>query len=98
MQTDRSLISLADLVRRAQAIVDPQGEDAAVTELVTRHEDADDPLRGQLAGLGARGPPAPPSGARAGGAAGAVWGAPASPRRSSWPKRSCSTSRTASTR
>src|SRR3954471_19231655 len=54
MQTDRSLISLADLVRRAQAIVDPQGEDAAVAEFVTRHEDADEPVRGQLDGLDER--------------------------------------------
>src|SRR5689334_16359539 len=54
MQTDRTLISLADLVRHAGAIVDPQGDDAAVTELVTRHEDADEPVRGQLDGLDAR--------------------------------------------
>jgi hypothetical protein len=54
MQTDRSLISLADLVRRAQAIVDPHGEDDAVTEFVTRHEDADEPVRGQLDGLDER--------------------------------------------
>jgi hypothetical protein len=54
MPTDRTLISLADLVRRAQAIVDPQGEDDAVTELVTRHEDADEPVRGQLDGLDER--------------------------------------------
>src|SRR3954464_12032553 len=54
MPTDRSLISLADLVRRAQAIVDPQGEDDAVSELVTRHEDADEPVRGQLNGLDER--------------------------------------------
>src|SRR3954471_17673510 len=54
MQTDRSLISLADLVRRAQAIVDPTGADAAVTEFVTRHEDADEPVRGQLDGLDER--------------------------------------------
>jgi hypothetical protein len=54
MQTDRSLISLADLVRHAQAIVDPAGEDAAVTEFVLRHEDADEPVRGQLDGLDER--------------------------------------------
>jgi hypothetical protein len=51
MPTDRQLISLADLVRRAGAIVDPTGEDAAVKELVTRHEDADEPVRGILDGL-----------------------------------------------
>jgi hypothetical protein len=51
MPTDRSLISLADLVRRAAAIVDPPGEDAAVEELALRHEDADQPVRGMLDGL-----------------------------------------------
>src|SRR3954452_5118608 len=54
MPTDPTLISLADLVRRAGAIVDPGGDDAAVAELVTRHEDADEPVRGQLAGLDER--------------------------------------------
>jgi hypothetical protein len=54
MPTDRTLISLGDLVRHAQAIVDPQGDDAAVTEFVTRHEDADEPVRGQLDGLDER--------------------------------------------
>jgi hypothetical protein len=48
MPTDRQLITLADLVRRAAAIVDPNGDDAAVAELVTRHEDADEPVRGIL--------------------------------------------------
>jgi hypothetical protein len=51
MPTDRQLISLADLVRRAGAIVDPTGDDAAVAELVARHEDADEPVRGILDGL-----------------------------------------------
>src|SRR5690242_4210297 len=51
MPTDRQLITLSDLVRRAGAIVDPTGEDAAVQELVTRHEDADEPVRGILDGL-----------------------------------------------
>jgi hypothetical protein len=54
MPTDPTLISLADLVRRAGAIVDPGGDDAAVAELVTRHEDADEPVRGQLDGLDER--------------------------------------------
>src|SRR3954452_14938331 len=54
MPTDRTLISLADLVRHAGAIVDPGGDDAAVSELVTRHEDADEPVRGQLNGLDER--------------------------------------------
>jgi hypothetical protein len=48
MPTDRSLISLSDLVRRAAAIVDPGGDDPAVVELVTRFEDSDEPVRGVL--------------------------------------------------
>src|SRR5919112_5559965 len=51
MPTDRTLISLSDLVRRAVAIVDPPGEDAAVEEFAVRFEDADQPVRGQLDGL-----------------------------------------------
>jgi hypothetical protein len=51
MPTDRSLITLSDLVRRAAAIVDPGGDDAAVVELVTRFEDADEPVRGILDSL-----------------------------------------------
>jgi hypothetical protein len=48
MPTDRSLITVSDLVRRAAAIVDPGGDDAAVVELVTRFEDDDEPARGVL--------------------------------------------------
>jgi hypothetical protein len=48
MPTDRSLITLSDLVRRAAAIVDPQGDDPAVVELVMRFEDDDEPVRGVL--------------------------------------------------
>jgi hypothetical protein len=48
MPTDRTLISLSDLVRRAAAIVDPEEADPAVAELVLRHEDADEPVRGLL--------------------------------------------------
>jgi hypothetical protein len=48
MPTDRSLISVSDVVRRAAAIVDPGGDDPAVTELVTRFEDDDEPVRGVL--------------------------------------------------
>jgi hypothetical protein len=48
MPTDRSTISLADLVREATAIVDPQGRDPAVVELATRFGDADEPVRGVL--------------------------------------------------
>jgi hypothetical protein len=51
MPTDRSLITVSDLVRRAAAIVDPGGDDAAVTELVTRFEDDDEPVRGVLDSL-----------------------------------------------
>src|ERR671933_30095 len=48
MPTDRSLITVSDLIRRAAAIVDPSGDDAAVVELVTRFEDDDEPVRGVL--------------------------------------------------
>ncbi len=48
MPTDRTLITVSDLVRRAAAIVDPGGDDPAVVELVTRFEDDDEPVRGVL--------------------------------------------------
>ena len=48
MPTDRSLITIADLVRRAAAIVDPDGDDPAVVELGARFEDDDEPVRGVL--------------------------------------------------
>ena len=48
MPTDRDLITLSELVRRAAAIVDPPGEDAAVEEFAVRFEDADQPVRGLL--------------------------------------------------
>ena|ERR1700712_760748 len=51
MPTDRDPITLSELVRRAAAIVDPPGEDAAVEEFATRFEDADEPVRGELEGL-----------------------------------------------
>ena len=51
MPTDRELITLSDLVRRAAAIVDPPGEDAAVEEFAVRFEDADQPVRGVLDSL-----------------------------------------------
>jgi hypothetical protein len=44
-------ITLAEIVRRAAAIVDPPGEDPAVEEFAVRFEDADQPVRGQLDGL-----------------------------------------------
>lgn len=51
MPTDRTTISVADLVREATAIVDPQGRDPAVVELATRFGDADEPVRGVLDSL-----------------------------------------------
>src|SRR3954465_2794843 len=51
MPTDRTLITLADLVRRAAAIVDPNGADPAVAELVVRFDDDDEPVRGILDSL-----------------------------------------------
>jgi hypothetical protein len=48
MATDRTLITLSDLVRRAAAIVDPGGDDPGVVELATRHDDDDEPVRGIL--------------------------------------------------
>jgi hypothetical protein len=48
MPTDRSLITVSDLVRQAAAIVDPQGEDPAVVELADRFGDDDEPVRGVL--------------------------------------------------
>ncbi len=48
---EQAQITLAELVRRAAAIVDPPGEDAAVEEFAVRFEDADQPVRGQLDGL-----------------------------------------------
>jgi hypothetical protein len=51
MTNDRTLITLSDLVRRASAIVDPNGADPAVLELVTRFDDDDEPVRGILDSL-----------------------------------------------
>jgi hypothetical protein len=51
MTQDRTLITLSDLVLRASAIVDPNGADPAVVELVTRFEDDDEPVRGILDSL-----------------------------------------------
>jgi hypothetical protein len=48
MPTDRSLITVSDLVREATAIVDPQGRDPAVVELAQRFGDDDEPVRGVL--------------------------------------------------
>jgi hypothetical protein len=54
MPTDRSLITLSDLVRHAASITDPSGESDAVTEFITRFEDVDEPVRSQLNGLDER--------------------------------------------
>ena len=51
MPTDRSLITVSDLVRKATAIVDPQGQDPAVVEFADRFGDDDEPVRGVLAEL-----------------------------------------------
>jgi hypothetical protein len=51
MPTERSVITLSELVRRAAAIVDADGVDDAVTEFVARYEDDDVPVRGVLDGL-----------------------------------------------
>jgi len=54
MPTDRTTITLSDLVRRATAIVDADGVDDAVTDFRIRHEDDDIPVRGILDGLAER--------------------------------------------
>jgi hypothetical protein len=54
MTTDRTLITLSELVRRAGAIVDIDGLDDAASEFVLRHEDDDVPVRGILDGLDER--------------------------------------------
>jgi hypothetical protein len=54
MPRDRTLITLAELVTEAAAIVDPNGADAAVEEFVTRYEDDDEPVRGILPQLAER--------------------------------------------
>ena len=51
MATDRTLITVSELVRRAAAVVDPGGDDPAVVELVTRFGDDDEPVRGVLDSL-----------------------------------------------
>src|SRR5215208_7686240 len=51
MPTDRTVITLSELVRRATAIVDADGVDDAVTAFAARYEDDDVPVRGVLDGL-----------------------------------------------
>jgi hypothetical protein len=48
MTNDRSTITLAELVRRATAIVDADGVDDGVADFALRHEDDDIPVRGVL--------------------------------------------------
>ena len=48
MPTDRTLITVSDLVRKATAIVDPQGQEPAVVEFADRFGDDDEPVRGVL--------------------------------------------------
>jgi hypothetical protein len=48
MPTDPTTITLADLVRRATAIVDAEGADEAVSAFAVRHEDDDVPVRSIL--------------------------------------------------
>jgi hypothetical protein len=48
MPSDRTTITVSDLVRRAAAIVDAEGVDEAVTEFTLRYEDDDAPVRGVL--------------------------------------------------
>jgi hypothetical protein len=54
MTSDRSLITLSELVRHASAIVDLDGADEAVTSFALRYEDDDVPVRGVLDGLDER--------------------------------------------
>jgi hypothetical protein len=51
MPTDRTTITLSELVRRAAAIVDADGADDAGTAFTVRYEDDDVPVRGILDGL-----------------------------------------------
>ena len=48
MPQDRTMITLAELVTEATAVVDPEGTDPAVSEFAASYEDADEPVRGVL--------------------------------------------------
>ncbi len=48
MPSDRTLITVAELVNRAVDVVDPTGADPAVAEFAARYEDEDAPVRGVL--------------------------------------------------
>jgi hypothetical protein len=51
MPSDPATLTISELVRHAGAIVDPDGDDEAVVEFVTRYEDDDKPVRGLLGSL-----------------------------------------------
>jgi hypothetical protein len=44
MPTEPDPITLAQIVHRAAEVVDPDGEDADVTDFLVRYEDADEPV------------------------------------------------------
>ena len=44
MGTEPEVVTLSELVRRAAEVVDPDGAEAAVTALVERFEDRDEPV------------------------------------------------------
>jgi hypothetical protein len=45
MPTEPQPVTLAEVVRRAVEVVDPDGADPDVTDLLARFEDADEPIR-----------------------------------------------------
>jgi hypothetical protein len=45
MPTEPQPVTLAEVVRRAVEVVDPDGADPDVTDLLARFEDADEPVR-----------------------------------------------------
>jgi len=51
MPQQRQLTTVAQLVRRASAAVDPEEQDAVLAEFEARYEDDDAPVRGVLDGL-----------------------------------------------
>src|SRR5690242_19925439 len=51
MATEPELLTLSQLVRRAVEIVDPDGADDLVTDLLRRLEDADEPVAALVAGI-----------------------------------------------
>src|SRR3954447_27075491 len=47
-------VTLSQVARRAAEVVDPEGEDGDVADLLAAFEDADEPIRGVLDGLDER--------------------------------------------